>query len=197
MKRKSEEKRKTRETDIAIELELSSLENSVIDSGVPFFDHMLSSLSRHGRFFLKLSCSGDHHIDDHHSVEDIGISLGSAFRKILGDKKGIRRFGDATVPMDDALTLAAVDLSGRAYFRYDGMELKGTIKKYSEELTIEFLRSFASSAGINLHVKVINGENRHHIHESIFKALGIALFKAYSIDGSLENSIPSTKGTLA
>ena len=116
MKRKTEEKRTTRETDIAVELELSSMAESEIDSGVPFFDHMLSSLSRHGRFRLRLSCRGDHHIDDHHSVEDVGISLGSAFRKVLGDKKGIRRFGDATVPMDDALTLAAVDLSGRPFF---------------------------------------------------------------------------------
>ncbi len=197
MKRKSEEKRITRETDIALELELSSLEESSIDSGVPFFDHMLSSMSKHGRFFLKLKCKGDHHIDDHHSVEDIGISLGLAFKKILGEKKGLRRFGDATVPMDDALTLAAVDLSGRPYFRYEGMELSGVIKKFSEELTLEFLRSFAVNAGICIHVRVLHGENRHHIHESIYKALGLSLFKACSIDPYLNDKIMSLKGSLS
>lgn len=196
MDRKSSEKRKTSETDIKIKLELGSTKKSDISSGVPFFDHMLASMSKHGRFYIEVKCIGDLQIDDHHSIEDIGIVFGTVLKDALGEKKGIRRFGDATVPMDEALTMAAVDISGRPYFKYSGIELKGKINKYSEELTMEFLRSFATNAGINLHVNVIHGENRHHIHESIFKALGIALYKATSIDSSLDDIVMSTKGTL-
>jgi imidazoleglycerol-phosphate dehydratase len=197
MKRKADFSRKTKETDISVDIELFSRNESDIESGVPFFDHMLASLSRHGRFFLKLECSGDTHIDDHHTVEDTGICLGSAFNKVLGKKEGIRRFGDAIIPMDDALTLIAVDISGRPCFRYEGTKLSGSIKKYSEELTLEFLKSFSDHAGINLHVRVLHGENRHHIHESIFKALGVALSKACEIDPFLEGKPITTKGTLA
>jgi imidazoleglycerol-phosphate dehydratase len=197
MKRKADFSRKTKETDISVEIELFSGKESLIESGVPFFDHMLSSLSRHGRFSLKLDCSGDTHIDDHHTVEDIGICIGSAFKKVLGEKEGIRRFGDAIIPMDDALTLVAVDISGRPYFRYEGTELSGSIKKYSEELTIEFMKSFSAHAGINLHIRLLHGENRHHMHESIFKALGVALSKACEIDPFLEGKAQSTKGTLS
>ncbi len=197
MKRQADFTRKTKETDISVDIELFSKRESKIESGVPFFDHMLSSLSRHGRFSLRLKCSGDTHVDDHHTVEDVGICLGGAFNKVLGKKEGIRRFGDATIPMDDALALAAVDISGRPCFRYQGAELSGTIKKYSEELTLEFLKSFSTHAGINLHVRLLHGENRHHIHESIFKALGIALSKACEIDPFLEGEPLTTKGTLS
>jgi len=196
MTRKSEFKRKTKETDISVELELLSLKEARINSGVPFFDHMLASFARHGRLFIDLQCQGDNDIDDHHTVEDIGICLGTAFQKALGDKAGITRFGDAVVPMDDALTMVAVDLSGRPYFSHRGIELKGSINRFSEELTLEFLRSFAGNAGINLHVNVLYGENRHHIHESIFKAMGVALYKAVSFDPFLAGSVLSTKGII-
>ncbi|PKL35672.1 MAG: imidazoleglycerol-phosphate dehydratase HisB [Spirochaetae bacterium HGW-Spirochaetae-1] len=196
MTRKSEFKRKTKETDISVDLELMSLKEARINSGVPFFDHMLASFARHGRLFIDLQCRGDNDIDDHHTVEDIGICLGTAFQKALGDKAGITRFGDAVVPMDDALTMVAVDLSGRPYFSHRGIELKGYINRFSEELTLEFLRSFAGNAGINLHINVLYGENRHHIHESIFKAMGVALYKAVSLDPFLAGSVLSTKGTI-
>lgn len=188
--------RKTSETDIMVKLTLDSVEPSKINSGVSFFDHMLNSLSKHGRFNLDLSCNGDVHIDDHHSVEDIGICLGKAFKEALGDKAGIKRFGNSIIPMDEALTMVAIDISGRSFFKYSGTELKGTVKSYSEELTLEFLRAFSENAGINLHVVQKYGDNRHHIHESIFKALGVALNNACSIDPSMKGKVPSTKGTI-
>lgn len=196
MSRYSLVERKTLETSIRIELDLDSNEKSVISSGVDFFDHMLNSMSRHGRFYMNLSCSGDTNVDDHHSVEDVGICLGAALRESLGSKAGIRRFGHAMIPMDDALAVAVVDLSGRAYFRYTGIPLNGQIKKYSEELTIEFMRALSDNAGINLHIELKCGDNRHHIHEAIFKALGIALRSAFSIDPEIGASIPSTKGII-
>lgn len=196
MERTASVKRKTKETDIQIELRLDGPRKSIIQSGVPFFDHMLESLATHGRFSLELTCHGDREIDDHHSVEDIGIALGTAFREALGEKAGIRRFGDATVPMDDALTMVAIDLSGRPFYKYTGPVLNGSIGSYSEELTDEFLRAFAINAGINLHVSVSYGQNRHHVHETIFKSLGIALRKAIEIDESLGGVVPSTKGSL-
>lgn len=196
MLRKSEIKRVTAETDISLRLVLESAESSAIATGVPYFDHMLEAMSRHGRFFLELSCRGDTERDDHHSVEDVGICLGKAFKKALGDKTGIRRFGSASVPMDDALAMAAVDLSGRSYFRYSGPELRGAIGRYSEELTIEFLRALASNAEMNLHLVLFYGENRHHIHEAVFKSAGIALYKACIIDEGFEREVPSTKGVI-
>jgi imidazoleglycerol-phosphate dehydratase len=196
MERSASLARKTAETDIAVELILHAVRESAINSGVPFFDHMLSSMAKHGRFYLHLTCQGDNEIDDHHSVEDIGISVGQAFKSALGDKKGIYRFGDAVIPMDDSLSMVVVDLSGRPFFHYEGEELKGYIGRYNEELTGEFLRAFAVNAGVNLHVRVFSGKNRHHVHESIFKALGIALYKASILDSLLAGSILSTKGTI-
>lgn len=196
MARNGSSKRKTSETDITVELLLDSLKKSEISSGVPFFDHMLVSMAKHGRFHLKLLCKGDLEIDDHHSVEDIGITLGMALRDALGEKSGINRFGDVTIPMDDALTLVALDLSGRPYYQYTGPQLDGYIGNYSEELTDEFLRSFATNAGINLHVRVFYGQNKHHVHETIFKALGIALYRAASKDAFLGGDVLSTKGTI-
>lgn len=189
--------RKTSETNIAVELELLKAAESVIDTGVPFFDHMLSAMARHGRLTLNLKCVGDVEIDDHHSVEDTGICLGEALKKALGGKGGIYRFGEASVPMDDALATVALDLSGRAFFKYTGPPMQGQIGKYSEELTIEFLRAFADNGGINLHVQVVSGDNRHHIHEAVFKALGMALRKAVEIDPLLDGVVPSTKGTIS
>lgn len=196
MERSATITRKTAETDISINLILHTVRDSSINSGVPFFDHMLASAAKHGRFYLHLTCQGDNEIDDHHSVEDIGISLGQAFKSALGEKKGIYRFGDAVIPMDDALSLVAVDLSGRPFFHYEGDQLKGYIGRYNEELTGEFLQAFAVNAGVNLHVRVFCGSSRHHVHESIFKALGIALYKASMIDSLLAGKILSTKGTI-
>jgi imidazoleglycerol-phosphate dehydratase len=197
MERTAVIERKTSETDIRLELNLdNAVSASDIRTGVPFFDHMMNSMSRHGRFHLIIRCKGDTHIDDHHSVEDIGICLGKAFREALGDKSGIKRFGHAVIPMDDALTLAAVDIAGRSFYKYTGSALKGYIKEYSEELTSEFLRTFSDNAGINLHIEQKYGDNRHHIHESIFKALGVALYQACMTDDSLKGKIPSTKGTI-
>jgi imidazoleglycerol-phosphate dehydratase len=197
MARRSEIKRKTSETDISVKIDLDGREKSVVRTGVPFFDHMLDAMSRHGRFHVEIECRGDLELDDHHTVEDAGICLGKAFKKALGDKAGINRFGSALVPMDDALAQAVVDLSGRAFFKYTGADLKGYINRYSEELTLEFLRSFSNHAEINLHVELRYGDNRHHIHEAIFKAVGVALGRALSPDAGAQGEIPSTKGTIA
>ncbi|MDY6935724.1 MAG: imidazoleglycerol-phosphate dehydratase HisB [Spirochaetota bacterium] len=196
MKKKSEIKRKTLETDIVLNLILNNVDKSIINTGMPFFDHMLGAMARHGRFFLDLNCKGDYEIDGHHSVEDIGICLGKAFKDAIGSGAGIKRFGDAIIPMDDALTMVAIDFSGRSYFSYIGPRLDGYINGYSEELTQEFLRSFATNAAMNIHVIVLYGENRHHIQESIFKALGVSLSKACSGDPLLGDSVPSTKGII-
>lgn len=196
MERSAKKNRITGETDVSVEIALDSVKKSDIKSGVAFFDHMLNSMARHGRLYVKLTCLGDTEVDDHHSVEDIGITMGTALKEALSDKAGITRFGEATIPMDDALTLVSIDLSGRSYFNYYGPEMKGIVGVYDEELTIEFLRALATSAGMNLHVRVLAGENRHHIHESLFKALGIALHRATSIDPLLNGQTPSTKGIL-
>lgn len=188
--------RKTNETDISVELELAAVGESIITSGVPFFDHMLAAFAKHGKFCIKLKCVGDIQVDAHHSVEDIGLCLGAAIKDALGDKAGVSRFGHAVVPMDDALVLAAVDLSNRPFFAYKGTELRGYIGEYSEELTIEFLQALANSCSMNLHVHVLDGRNRHHIHEAIFKALGLAMYKAVLIDPLAAGALPTTKGVL-
>lgn len=197
MTRKGDFNRKTRETDIVISLILDSTAESKIETGVPFFDHMLATMARHARFCLSVSCLGDTHIDDHHTVEDIGIAAGQAMKKALGNRAGITRFGSAVVPMDDALAMASVDVSGRSYFNYSGAPLSGYVAKYSEELTLEFFRSFADNAGINLHVNLIHGTNRHHIHEAIFKSVARAMHQAMKIDESLGGAVPSEKGTIS
>jgi imidazoleglycerol-phosphate dehydratase len=188
--------RTTSETSISVKLALGSSAISVISSGVPFFDHMLSAFSRHGRFALELECKGDTHIDDHHSVEDCGICIGTALQRALGDKAGINRFGFASVPMDETLAQVSIDLSGRAYFVYSGPELEGYISAYNAELTREFLYALAMNCGCNLHVQVVYGSNRHHIHEAIFKALGVALRQAVERSRGFD-AVPSTKGVLA
>ena len=197
MERKAIITRRTTETDIKLTLIIDGREPSRIFSGVPFFDHMLSALAKHGRFTLDLQCTGDTEVDDHHTVEDVGICLGKAIHKALGEKAGIIRFGDALVPMDDALAQAAVDLAGRAYFHYRGPKLTGRIGAYSEELTVEFLRALSTHGEFNLHVIVHHGENGHHIHEAVFKAIGVALRKAWAVDETRSGDIPSTKGTVS
>jgi imidazoleglycerol-phosphate dehydratase len=196
MERKATITRRTKETDIRLTLVLESREASHIFTGVPFFDHMLNSMAKHGRFQMDVQCTGDTEVDDHHTVEDVGICLGKALQKALGDKAGIARFGDAAIPMDDALAMAVVDLSGRAFFRFSGRELKGYISAYNEELTMEFLRALSSNAEINLHAMVFHGENSHHVHEALFKALGVALRNACAVDESLEGEVLSTKGSI-
>ena len=193
MERKADIKRKTSETDISLKINLDGNCPSDITSGVPFFDHMMNAFAKHGQFYLELKCEGDTHIDDHHSVEDIGIVLGLAFKKALGDKKGISRFGFASVPMDDSLAQVSVDFSGRAYYKYTGCELSGYISDYAEELTNEFFYAFAANAGLNLHANLIYGQNRHHIHEALFKALAVAVREAKKI---VSDEIPSTKGVI-
>ncbi len=167
-----------------------------LDTEIPFFEHMLSHLSKHGMIDIDLWLRGDIEIDCHHSVEDTAILMGSMLHKSLGDKAGIFRYGHFTLPMDEVLTTVAVDLGGRFFFQYTGPKLNGKFGVYDAELTLEFLQKFALNAKMNLHVLIHYGENRHHIHESIFKALGKALRMAIARDEKSDGIIPSTKGLL-
>jgi imidazoleglycerol-phosphate dehydratase len=194
--RTSEIKRVTGETDIELSLNLDGVGNSKIATGCGFLDHMLTLFAKHGRFDLTVSCKGDTLVDDHHSVEDIGICLGQALREALGDCAGIARYGSMMLPMDEALVLCAIDVSGRSYLVYNleiPMQKVGT---FDTELVEEFLTAFVRSAGITLHVKKLDGKNSHHIIEGAFKALARALSQAVSIDEKRAGEIPSTKGVL-
>ena len=194
--RKAETVRKTGETDITLSLDIDGKGKSEISSGVGFLDHMLTLFSRHGRFDLCLKCIGDTYVDDHHSTEDIAIALGSAFRKALGDKRGIKRYGDIILPMDEALVLASVDISGRSYIRFTSNFQTEKIGTFDVELLEDFFTSFAENAGITLHIRQLDGRNSHHIAEAMFKAVARALRKALEIDERAKNEIPSTKGVL-
>lgn len=194
--RKAETVRKTGETDITLSLDIDGKGESEISSGVGFLDHMLTLFSRHGRFDLKLKCIGDTYVDDHHSTEDIAIALGSAFRKALGDKRGIKRYGDIVLPMDEALVLASVDISGRSYIRFTSNFQTEKIGTFDVELLEDFFTSFAENAGITLHIRQLDGRNSHHIAEAMFKAVARALRKAVEIDERAKDEIPSTKGVL-
>jgi imidazoleglycerol-phosphate dehydratase len=185
--------RKTMETDIAIELKLDGTGVSRISTGIGFLDHMLTSFSKHGLFDLKINASGDLHVDDHHMVEDMGITLGEAFREALGDKSGIERFGHAIVPMDEALSTVAVDISGRGYSVFKAEFGREKIGDFSTRMTRHFVDSFARAAGINLNI-IIEGEDDHHMVESMFKALGLALYQATRLNE--KRGVPSTKGKL-
>ena len=188
--------RKTAETDIALSLNLDGSGTNAINTGVGFLDHMLELFSRHGRFDLDVSCSGDTYVDSHHSVEDIGICLGKAFAQTLGDARGIRRFGDVTLPMDEALVLCAVDVSGRGHLSLDVTLPEHTTEAMDAGLVGEFLLGFVRNAGITVHIRMLDGKNVHHIIEACFKALARALRIAVSIDEQFSEEIPSTKGTL-
>ncbi len=188
--------RTTAETDIFLRLALEGTGKSKIDSGVGFLDHMLTLFAKHGRFDLELACKGDVWVDDHHSVEDIGICMGEALRVALGEAKGIRRYGSMLLPMDEALVLSAIDISGRAYLDYALIVPTEKVGTFDTELVKEFLLAFVRSAGITLHVRQLAGENAHHIIEACFKGLGRALREAVSIDSNCPSEIPSTKGTL-
>lgn len=191
----AEVSRRTGETDINISLDLDGQGTSNLDTGMGFFEHMLNLFTTHGQFNLKVECSGDLFVDGHHSVEDIGIALGQAFTKAMGDKVGIKRYGTAFVPMDEALIMVSLDLSGRAFLNYEVLVKAQMIGDYDTELTEEFLRAFAFNAGITLHVKMMAGSNSHHIVEGVFKALARALREALTIDGRIQG-VMSTKGML-
>ena len=195
MSRTATIKRKTGETDILVEVDLDGSGTHDIDTGVGFFDHMLTALSRHSLIDLTMHCKGDTWVDDHHTVEDVGIALGQALRQALGDKAGIRRFGDVCVPLDEALVLAAVDISGRGELFWDvpiGPQKVGT---FDTELGHEFFAGFARDAGITLHLRELCGENAHHILEATFKACARALRAAVESDPRVTD-VPSTKGVL-
>ena len=195
MSRVASIKRETAETKIALNLNLDGTGKAVVDSGIGFFDHMLNLMTAHGLLDLELRCDGDLEVDGHHSVEDIGIALGDAFKEAIGDKKGICRYGTFYLPMDEALAFVTLDISGRPFLVYDGGEMAPMVGGFDTELTEEFLRAFAVHAGITLHVKILYGTNTHHKIEAIFKALGHALRSAVSNDPKV-TGVPSTKGML-
>ena len=188
--------RKTAETDIRLKLELDGSGTSDVASGIGFLDHMLILFAKHGRFDLSLTCKGDTKVDGHHSAEDIGICLGQAFREALGDKKGINRYGDIILPMDEALILAAVDISGRAHLSCDLQIPARKVGTFDTELTEEFWAAFVRSAAVTLHIRQLAGRNSHHIIEGVFKAAARTLRKAADVDPALEGALPSTKGLL-
>ena len=189
-------KRTTNETDISLTLNLDGTGQAQIESGCGFLDHMLTLFARHGRFDLSLSCKGDTEVDFHHTVEDIGICMGEALASALGDKRGICRYAQQLLPMDEALVLLAVDLCGRSYLGYRVTGLKERVGTFDTELAEEFLLALTRSAGITLHVQMLSGCNTHHMLEAVFKALGRALKDAVKIDETCRDEIPSTKGVL-
>ncbi|MCQ2405936.1 MAG: imidazoleglycerol-phosphate dehydratase HisB [Oscillospiraceae bacterium] len=188
--------RKTAETDINLSLNLDGCGKADIKTGCGFFDHMLTLLAVHGSFDLSVVCSGDTYVDYHHSVEDIGIALGKAFYTAIGDKSGINRYGDKTIPMDEALVLCAVDISGRDYLGFDAPIPTEKVGDMDTELVKEFFLAFTREARITLHIKELAGENSHHIIECIFKAFGRALSFASAINPLAQGKIPSSKGVL-
>ncbi len=188
--------RKTKETDISLELNLDGTGQSTISTGVGFFDHMLTHLAKHSLMDLTVAAKGDTHIDDHHTVEDISLVLGSALDKALGDKAGIFRYGWASIPMEDSLANVSLDLSGRPAFVFNVKFPSKKIKTFDVELIQESLRSLSNTAKMNLHVNVPYGDNSHHIAEAIFKALAKALRQGISPDSRAGGAVPSTKGTL-
>ena len=188
--------RKTKETDIKLSLSIrEDNEKGTFKgtSGVGFFDHMLNAFATHGGFDIELTCKGDLEVDCHHTIEDIGIVLGTAFKEAVGDMKGITRFADIMLPMDEALCMCAVDYSGRAYLVFDGEFTSPMIGDYDTQMTVEFLRAFAFNAGITLHAKVLYGDNDHHKVEAVYKAVAKCLKKALTV---VSDSVPSSKGSL-
>lgn len=188
--------RKTKETDISMKLNIDGTGSSSVDTGIGFFDHMLTGFSKHGFFNLNLQVKGDLEVDGHHTVEDTGIVLGTAIREAIGDKIGIKRYGSFILPMDDALCLCAVDLCGRPYFAYDCEFSVERVGELDTELVKEFFYAVSYSAGMNLHIKMLDGSNAHHMIEAMFKAFGKALDEATSYDARVKGVL-STKGALA
>lgn len=188
--------RTTGETDVRISLDIDGKGTFDIDTGCGFLNHMMELFARHGRFDLSIKCKGDSHVDDHHTAEDIGISLGQAFKEALADKKGIRRYGNMMLPMDETLILCALDISGRAYLNFDVSIPTQKVGSFDTELVKEFMTAFSREMGLTLHFKMLAGENSHHIIEAVFKALARALAQAAAIDPEYADEIPSTKGVL-
>jgi imidazoleglycerol-phosphate dehydratase len=194
--RKGQVARKTKETDIAVEVLIDGTGRSDIATGIGFLDHMLDLLARHSRMDLTVRAKGDLHIDDHHTAEDVGIALGQAVKQALGDMKGITRYADVHLPMDEALTRVAIDVSGRPFLVFKVKFGRDKIGTFDTELVNEWFQAFAMNAGITLHVETLYGSNDHHISESCFKGLARALRAALAIDPKAANEIPSTKGSL-
>lgn len=194
--RTSNIKRLTAETNIELTLDLDGKGRSDIDTGVGFLDHMLTLFAKHSRFDLAVKCKGDVQVDFHHTAEDIGIALGQAFYEAIGDKKGITRYADTTLPMDETLILSAVDISGRSYLGYDAQCPTAKVGDFDTELSEEFWQGFTREGRITLHIKKLEGRNSHHIIEGIFKSVARTLRKATRLDPELEGEVPSTKGVL-
>jgi imidazoleglycerol-phosphate dehydratase len=190
-------KRKTKETDIAVTVDLDGEGSARISTGVGFFDHMLEQVARHSLIDITIAAKGDLHIDQHHTVEDVGIALGQALKQALGDMKGITRYADVHLPMDEAMTRAAIDISGRPYLVWKVTFTRVKIGEMESELFREFFQAFAQNAGITLHIENLYGKNNHHIAETCFKALARALRVAVAIDPRQKSRIPSTKGSLS
>ena len=195
MPRTAKVERKTKETDIKVTLNIDGAGRATIETGMPFFNHMLDSFGRHGFFDIDLQAKGDLEVDYHHTVEDVGLALGQAFKEALGDKRGIRRFGEASCPLDEALTKVVVDLSGRPYLFYNVVIRPGRVGDFDTDLPHEFFAAFANQLGMNLHIDVPRGENPHHIIESCFKAFARAMDFATQVDPRVEGVL-STKGSL-
>ena len=193
--RNLQQNRKTKETDISLFLNIDGKGEAQLDTGIGFFDHMLDGFARHGFFDLKVQVKGDLQVDTHHTIEDTGIVLGSAIRKALGDKRGIKRYGSCILPMDETLVLCAIDLSGRPYFSFEGEFTAERVGYMETEMVREFFYAISYSAGMNLHMKILNGTNNHHMIEALFKAFGRALDEATLLDPRITD-IMSTKGSL-
>ena len=194
--RKATVKRDTLETQIEVSLNLDGKGKANMDTGVPFLEHMLDQVARHGMFDIDIKAKGDLHIDAHHTVEDVGITLGQAFAKTVGDKKGLRRYGHAYVPLDEALSRVVVDFSGRPGVEYHANYPRAMIGGFDVDLLKEFFQGFVNHADVTLHIDNIRGSNAHHIAETIFKAFGRALRVAVEVDPRMQDVIPSTKGSL-
>src|SRR5688572_5378693 len=194
--RKGAVKRKTKETDIEVEIDLDGVGNNSISTGIGFFDHMLDLLSRHSRIDMTIKAKGDLHIDHHHTTEDVGIALGQAVKQALGDMKGITRYASVHMPMDEALTRVAIDVSGRPFLVFKSVFVRDKVGTFDTELVNEWFQAFAMNSGMTLHAQTLYGTNDHHIAESCFKGLARALRIAVAIDPRTKDEVPSTKGSL-
>jgi imidazoleglycerol-phosphate dehydratase len=194
--RKATVKRTTKETDVAVTVDLDGSGEAAIATGIGFLDHMLDLLARHSRIDMTVKAAGDLHIDHHHTTEDVGIALGQAVKQALGDMRGVTRFADVHLPMDEALTRVAIDISGRPFLVFKSAFSRDKIGTFDTELVREWFQAFAMNAGITLHVETLYGTNDHHISESCFKGLARALRAAVAIDPRMKDEVPSTKGSL-
>tara|TARA_R110001599_G_scaffold119612_1_gene289926 strand:+ start:1421 stop:2038 length:618 start_codon:yes stop_codon:yes gene_type:complete len=194
--RKAQVERNTLETQIQVSINLDGKGNAKFDTGVPFLEHMMDQICRHGLIDIEATCKGDLHIDEHHSVEDLGITLGQAFAKAVGDKKGIRRYGHAYVPLDEALSRVVIDFSGRPGLEFNVPYVRGSVGGFDVDLFYEFFQGFVNHALVTLHIDNMKGKNAHHQIETVFKAFGRALRMALELDDRMAGIMPSTKGTL-